>query len=126
LDHAPPDAAGTGRPGSRRGLRESRHGNRSMGHLYRVARSHWERAMSETEQILGSYFQLMNLNGASHVYREAVRCGLLGALRSERQTAAQVAQACSLLAGPTELLLDALLPLGVVRKDGESYALTHL
>jgi len=82
--------------------------------------------MNETEQILGSYFQLMNLNGASHVYREAVRCGLLGALRSERQTAAQVAQACSLLAGPTELLLDALLPLGVVRKDGESYALTHL
>ena len=82
--------------------------------------------MNETEQILGSYFQLMNLNGASHVYREAVRCGVLGALRAEPQTAAQVAQACSLATGPAELLLDALIPLGVVRKDGETYALSQL
>lgn len=82
--------------------------------------------MSETEQILRSYFQLMNLNGASHVYREAARCGVFGALRANRQTAAQVAQTCSLAAGPTELLLDALIPLGVVRKDGETYTLSQL
>ncbi|MBC7855632.1 MAG: methyltransferase domain-containing protein, partial [Pirellulaceae bacterium] len=82
--------------------------------------------MNETEQTLGSYFQLMNSNGAAHVYRQAAQCGVLGALRADRQTAAQVAQVCGLAAGPTELLLDALIPQGVVSKDGESYALSQL
>ena len=36
--------------------------------------------MNDPSAILAGYFQLMNLNGAAHVYREAVRCGLLEAL----------------------------------------------
>jgi 2-polyprenyl-3-methyl-5-hydroxy-6-metoxy-1,4-benzoquinol methylase len=82
--------------------------------------------MSESEELLEPYFQLMNLNGASHVYREAVRSGVLDALSSGSKGALEVAQACSTLLRPTQLLLDALAALQLVKKNGNEYALAPL
>lgn len=77
-------------------------------------------------RMLGDYFQLMNINGASHVYREAVAAGLLDALRQQPHTAASLARACKTAERPTALVLDVLTTLGVVRADGDTYRLTPL
>jgi ubiquinone/menaquinone biosynthesis C-methylase UbiE len=82
--------------------------------------------MSESTDILAGYFRLMNLNGASHVYREAVRFGALDALRSGRRTAEAVAQACGTVHRPTQLLLDALSALGLLNKNDDGYGLDPL
>lgn len=82
--------------------------------------------MSEQEPILAGYFQLMNINGAAHVYREAVRAGVLDAMRGSRQTADEIAAACKLAARPTGLLLEALAALGVVERVEDRFVLTLL
>jgi ubiquinone/menaquinone biosynthesis C-methylase UbiE len=69
----------------------------------------------------------MGHNGAAHVYREALRAGLLDELAKSRAAAAELAQRCRLADRPTELLLEALSSLGlVVCGDDRAYALSTL
>ncbi|HEX5102875.1 MAG TPA: class I SAM-dependent methyltransferase [Pirellulaceae bacterium] len=82
--------------------------------------------MNDPSEILAGYFQLMNLNGAAHVYHEAVRCGLLEALRSGPKSAEELAASRSLALRPVRLLLPALAALGVVQARGEQFALSPL
>lgn len=82
--------------------------------------------MTEHERILAAYFQLMNLNGAAHVYREGVRSGLLSALLGGTKTASELAAECGTELKPTQLLLDVLVPLGLAEKEGSNYRGTML
>jgi len=82
--------------------------------------------MNSAADLLPAYFHLMNLNGAAHVYREAVRSGLFDALESGPKTAEEVAQACGLVARPIELMLEALVALALVSNSGDQYRLTPL
>lgn len=83
--------------------------------------------MSAAEDFLVGYFQLMNINGAAHVYRDAGRAGLFRELMSGGKTAAELAEACGTVLRPTQLVLDALVPLGVVvEADGQTYGLSPL
>jgi ubiquinone/menaquinone biosynthesis C-methylase UbiE len=83
--------------------------------------------MSTAEDFIAGYFQLMGHNGAAHVYREALRAGILGELADARRTAADLAERCRCAQRPTELLLDALSSLGLVtRVEDHAYALTSL
>jgi ubiquinone/menaquinone biosynthesis C-methylase UbiE len=82
--------------------------------------------LSTAEDFLIGYFHLMNLNGAAHVYREANRAGVFRELMAGRKTVAQVAEACSTAVRPTQLLLEALVSLGVVVSHGDAFALSSL
>ena len=82
--------------------------------------------MSDYTQILATYFQLMNMNGASQVYREALRSGILDALQSGKESAADVAAACGTVERPTKLVLDTLCAMGVAQPESNGYALTPL
>jgi ubiquinone/menaquinone biosynthesis C-methylase UbiE len=76
---------------------------------------------------LEDYFRLMTLNGAVHVYREALRAGVLDTLREGPKDSAVLADACRLAARPVALLLPALADLGLVRGDGDgAWELTPL
>jgi 2-polyprenyl-3-methyl-5-hydroxy-6-metoxy-1,4-benzoquinol methylase len=68
----------------------------------------------------------MNSNGASHVYRESVKAGLLDALTPGAKSADQVADTCRTDHRATALVLDTLCTLGLVQHDGQCYALTTL
>ncbi len=82
--------------------------------------------MSAPVETLAAYFALMNMNGVAHVYREAVRAGLLDALKGGPQPAAALAARCGTAERPTALLLEVLGALGVVAPAVEAYALTPL
>jgi 2-polyprenyl-3-methyl-5-hydroxy-6-metoxy-1,4-benzoquinol methylase len=82
--------------------------------------------MNELADLLPAYFQLMNANGAAHLYREALRAGILSALDSGEMTAAEVAQHCGTMLRPTELVLEALAALALVKRNGSKYRLTSL
>jgi ubiquinone/menaquinone biosynthesis C-methylase UbiE len=83
--------------------------------------------MSAAEDFLVGYFRLMNMNGAAHVYREAGRAGIFRELMSSGKTAAVLAEACGTVLRPMQLMLDALVPLGVViEADDQAYALSPL
>lgn len=82
--------------------------------------------MNDHTEMLTAYFQLMNSNGASHVYRESVRAGILDALTPDPKTAAEVAETCRTAEGPTALVLETLCMLGLVWRDGQRYAPTLL
>jgi 2-polyprenyl-3-methyl-5-hydroxy-6-metoxy-1,4-benzoquinol methylase len=75
---------------------------------------------------LEHYFRLMSMNGAVHVYREALRAGLLDALRDGAKGSADAARACGLAERPVALLLPALAELGLVDRDGEAWEITPL
>lgn len=82
--------------------------------------------MNSAAELLPAYFRLMNANGAAHVYREAVRCGMLAALAAGGKTAEQVARACETMMRPTALMLQALVSLGLVRECDHTYYVTSL
>jgi ubiquinone/menaquinone biosynthesis C-methylase UbiE len=82
--------------------------------------------MNDQVQMLAGYFQLMNSNGASHVYRESLKAGILDALTSGGKTAGEVAENCQTDESATTLVLDTLCALGLVQNVGERYALTVL
>jgi SAM-dependent methyltransferase len=82
--------------------------------------------MNSAAELLPAYFRLMNANGAAHVYREAVRCGMLDALAAGGKTAEEIARACKTMMRPTELMLQALSSLGLVRESNQTYCLTSL
>jgi SAM-dependent methyltransferase len=77
-------------------------------------------------EALEAYFQLMNANGAARVYHDALRLGILDAMRDGATTPAQVAAACRLQERPTALLLDVLCAMGLARRDADSIGLSLL
>ena len=56
---------------------------------------------------LESYFALMNMNGASRIYRTANELGVFEAVGPGPATPAELAKASGLREGPLRLLLDA-------------------
>lgn len=70
------------------------------------------------------YFRLMNVNGAAHVYREALRAGFLDALLAAPRTAADLAAVCETDERATVLVLEVLEAVGVVQREGAACALT--
>ena len=83
-------------------------------------------AMVEQMKALAAYFNLMNANGASHVYRRALEVGLLDALAEQPQSADEIAGRCDLELRPTRLVLEALVSMGVVASEDNRFALTKL
>jgi ubiquinone/menaquinone biosynthesis C-methylase UbiE len=77
-------------------------------------------------QSLEDYFRLMNLNGASHVYRAARQAGIFAALSKNAGPASRIAADCSLAESPTKLVLETLRTLGLVSLEQSVYALTPL
>src|SRR5688500_4111169 len=82
--------------------------------------------MDDHQQLLSAYFQLMNMSGAAHAYRAAIQAGLLEQLIGGPKTADELAQACSIAPRPTTLLLETLIPLGLLKRDGSQYRATAL
>lgn len=82
--------------------------------------------MNDQIRMLAGYFELMNSNGASHVYRESVKAGILDALIPGAKTAGEVAETCQTDQSATTLVLDAVCALGLVQSDGDHYALSVL
>ena len=77
-------------------------------------------------QSLEMYFRLMNLNGAAHVYRNAVEASILDALLDAPAAPEIVAGKCGTGEKPTRLLMEALCSLGVLAREGTDYALSPL
>jgi SAM-dependent methyltransferase len=75
--------------------------------------------MTDHAGTLAAYFRLMNANGAAHVYREAVRAGVLDALRAGPAGSGTVAERCGLAGRPVALLLEVLASLGLVEAEGD-------
>ena len=76
--------------------------------------------------MLETYFRLMNTNGVAQVYRTALDVGVLSTLETSPLSAAEVAAACGARPYPIELLLDSLVAMGAVRKDGDRYGLADV
>lgn len=77
-------------------------------------------------KVLETYFRLMSLNGAAHIYRTAQNVGIFEALTAGPASASAVAQRCETKEYPTALILDGLCALGAVERDGEGYALASV
>jgi SAM-dependent methyltransferase len=69
-----------------------------------------------------TYFALMNMNGASRIYRTANELGIFEAVGVGPTTPATVADACGLQEGPLRLLLDGLCAIGTLEKDETGYS----
>jgi ubiquinone/menaquinone biosynthesis C-methylase UbiE len=82
--------------------------------------------MNDPSDLLSAYFQLMNANGAAHVYREAVRSGLFAALDSDARTIQEICRQCGTAARPTELMLEALAVMGLVSHSDALWRLAPL
>lgn len=82
--------------------------------------------MSDQQAMLDGYFRLMNLNGAAHVYREAVASGLLDAMTDEPLSAEALARRCELAPRPVRLMLHVLRALALVQQDADAWRPTPL
>ena len=78
---------------------------------------------SEGLKAIGTYFNLMGINGGSHIYRIANQVGIFSALQSKPLAANEVAEQCGILAKPAGLLLECLCGIDVVVKKDNSYEL---
>jgi ubiquinone/menaquinone biosynthesis C-methylase UbiE len=81
--------------------------------------------MSAQDRTLDQYQELMHINAASHLIRAARKVGLLSRLREGQHTLEQLCDVLSLLPGPTELLLDGLVAIGIIEKYEDDYALSR-
>jgi C-methyltransferase len=75
-------------------------------------------------EALETYFALMNMNGASRIYRTAGELGIFEAVGAGPVTPTEVAEACALKDEPLTLLLDSLCSIGALTKDGDAYSPT--
>ena len=73
-------------------------------------------------EALETYFALMNMNGASRIYRTAGELGIFDAVASGTATPDEIATACGLQRNPLGLLLDGLCSIGTLTKDGPVYS----
>lgn len=71
------------------------------------------------------YGHLMQINASSHVLRTARSVGIIEELREGQRTLDELCQARFLHREATELLLDALVTIGVVEKYGDDYAISQ-
>ncbi|MDT7670783.1 MAG: hypothetical protein QOC74_3566, partial [Pseudonocardiales bacterium] len=70
--------------------------------------------------------RLGNIVEAAAAFHTATRLGVLDLLRAAPAGADEVARHCATAPGPTQLLLDALDALGVLRRQSDGrYAATH-
>jgi ubiquinone/menaquinone biosynthesis C-methylase UbiE len=67
----------------------------------------------------------MQINAASHLIRAARTIGLIGQLREGQRTHQQLCETLSLAAGSSQLLLDALVAIGIIEKYGDDFALSR-
>lgn len=81
--------------------------------------------MSAQDHTLDQYQELMQINAASHLIRAARQLGLLEELRRGQRTSAQLCEALSLAEVPAQLLLDALVAIGIVERYQEDFALSQ-
>lgn len=79
-------------------------------------------SMADRLEALETYFALMNMNGASRIFRTANELGIFDALGAGPATAAEVAQARALQERPLRLLLDALCAIGTLNRDEDIYS----
>ena len=82
--------------------------------------------MIDEVKMRADYFRLMNMNGAAHVYREAMRQGILDVLAKEPMNAAELSRVCGTQEKSTSLLLEVLAALGLVDAVDEAYSVTPL
>jgi SAM-dependent methyltransferase len=73
------------------------------------------------QEQLSQYFNLMGMNGASHLYRQANELGVLPALLKEPLTLEELAQQCGLQQEPLALLLYVLHSLRLIEIADERY-----
>ena len=73
-------------------------------------------------EALETYFALMNMNGASRIYRTANDLGVFDAIGTGPRTPAQVADACDLQEKPLKLLMDGLCSIGTLTQDNSGYS----
>lgn len=81
--------------------------------------------MSAQDRTLDQYQELMNINAVSHLIRAGRRAGIFEQLEEGQRTADQLCAALSLQLEPTQLLLDALVAIGIIENYGEDYALSQ-
>ncbi len=81
--------------------------------------------MSAQDRTLDQYHQWMQINAASHLIRAARTVGLIGRLREGQRTQKQLCETLSLAADSSQLLLDALVAIGIVEKYGDDFALSR-
>ena len=90
-------------------------------------RSHLDQkfAMSAQDRTLDQYHEYMQINSVSHFMRAAREVGLIGELQQGQRTLEQLVNNLSLQEGPTGLLLDALIAIGMIEKYGDDFALSR-
>ncbi len=81
--------------------------------------------MTAQDQTLAHYHHLMQINAASHLIRSARCLGMLDALREGQKSLPQLAKALSVPTHPLDLLLNALVTIGMVEQYQEDYALSR-
>ncbi len=67
----------------------------------------------------------MKINATSHLIRSARQLGIFAELRQGQRTHEQLCEALSLKSELANLLLDALVAIGIVEKYEEDYALSR-
>lgn len=77
----------------------------------------------EKYKALLTYFDLMTMNGSAHIYRTARELGIFDAIGESKATPKDIADRCGLQEKPVHLVLDCLVSIGVVVRDGDRYSL---
>ena len=81
--------------------------------------------MTAQDQTLAHYHHLMQINAASHLIRAARRLGVLDDLRQGQKNLPQLAETLAMPIHPLNLLLNALVAIGMVEQYQEDYALSQ-
>ena len=81
--------------------------------------------MSAQDRTLDQYHEYMQINAVSHVLRVARQVGLIADLQQGQRTLQQLCENLSLQAEPVQLMLDALLAIGIVEKYDDDFALSQ-
>lgn len=80
--------------------------------------------MSAQDRTLDQYHELMQINAVSHILRAAREAGVFLQLGKGQHTAEQLCEALHLQKEPAQLLLDALLSIGILERYGDDYAIS--
>ena len=81
--------------------------------------------MSAQDVTLQQYYQWMKMNAAAHLLRSARQIGLFAELRQGQRTLTQLCESLSLQTDQANLLLDALVAIGIVEQYADDYALSR-
>ena len=78
----------------------------------------------ESLKALETYFNLMCMNGGTHIFKTASECGIFKQLGSQELSLSELASKCALQERPLQLLLDVLSKLNVIVINEGSYSLS--